>query len=161
MRQQDVARVFNDPLAQQLLHSPIPARLAYTATDGSPRVVPVGYYWNGADIVIGTAPTAPKVRALTVNPVVALTIDTDTQPPHVLLVRGTAEIKIVDGVPSEYLKGAKKARMAEQQWQDFEARVRAMYKQMARITIMPHWAKLLDFEERIPDFIRRLVEEGA
>ncbi|MGB6161887.1 MAG: pyridoxamine 5'-phosphate oxidase family protein [Pseudonocardiaceae bacterium] len=160
MRQQDVARVFNDPLAQQLLHSPIPARLAYTATDGSPRVVPVGYYWNGADIVICTAPTAPKVRALTANPAVALTIDTDTHPFHVLLVRGTAEIKIFDGIPPEYLKGAKKG-ITEQQWQDFEARVRAMYKQMARIAIMPHWAKLLDFEERIPDFMRRLVEEGS
>ncbi len=43
MQQQDVARVFNDPLAQQLLHSPIPARLAYTETDGTPHVVPVGY----------------------------------------------------------------------------------------------------------------------
>jgi Pyridoxamine 5'-phosphate oxidase len=160
MRQQDVAQVFNDPLAQQLLHSPIPARLAYTATDGSPRVVPVGYYWNGANIVICTAPTAPKVRSLTANPAVALTIDTDKSPFHVLLVRGTAEIKIVDGIPSEYLKGAKKG-IAEQQWQDFEARVRAMYKQMARIAIMPHWAKLLDFEERIPDFLRRLVEESA
>jgi hypothetical protein len=160
MRQQDVARVFNDPLAQQLLHSPIPARLAYTATDGSPRVVPVGYYWNGTEIVICTAPTAPKVRALTVNPAVALTIDTDTQPPHVLLVRGTAEITIVDGVPSEYLKGAKKRR-TEQQRQDFEAHVRAIYKQMARIAIMPHWAKLLDFEERMPDFLRRLAEEST
>lgn len=160
MRQQDVARVFNDPLAQQLLHSPIPARLAYTATDGSPRVVPVGYYWNGTEIIICTAPTAPKVRALTVNPVVALTIDTDTQPFHVLLVRGTAKITIFDGVPSEYLKGAKKG-IAEQQRQDFEARVRAIYKQMAHIAIMPHWAKLLDFEERMPDFLRRLIEEST
>jgi hypothetical protein len=103
MRQQDVARVFNGPLGQQLFHSPIPVRLAYTTIDGSPRVVPVGYYWNGAEIVIGTAPTAPKMQALTVNPAATLTIDTDTQPPHVLLVRGTAEIKIVDGVPSECL----------------------------------------------------------
>lgn len=161
MQQQDVVRVFNDPLAQQLSHSPIPARLAYTATDRTPRVVPVGYYWNGTEIVICTASTAPKVRALTENPIVALTIDTDTQPPHVVLVCGTAGIEIVDGVPSEYLKGAKKAQEEQQQWQDFEARVRTMYNQMARITILPHWAKLLDFEERIPDFMRRLAEEGA
>jgi hypothetical protein len=34
------------------------------------------------------------------NPKVALTIDTTTFPPHVLLVRGTARVAVVDGVPS-------------------------------------------------------------
>jgi hypothetical protein len=30
MEQQEVRETLNDPLAQELLHSPIPARLAYT-----------------------------------------------------------------------------------------------------------------------------------
>ncbi len=38
-----------------------------------------------------------QVRA---NPTVALTIDTTTFPAHVLLVRGTARVEVVDGRPS-------------------------------------------------------------
>jgi hypothetical protein len=33
----------NDPVVQDLLQAPIPARLAYVATDGTPRVIPVSY----------------------------------------------------------------------------------------------------------------------
>ena len=102
MQHEDVIRVLNDPLAQELLHSPIPARLAYTGTDGFPRVIPIGYLWNGAQFIVCTAPITPKVRALEKNPKVALTIDTNTQPPHVLLVRGTAAIAVIDGVPRSF-----------------------------------------------------------
>jgi hypothetical protein len=72
-----------------------------------------------------------------------LTIDTNAFPPHVLLVRGTAAIDIVDGVPPEYLAASRKA-VGPDQWDTFEAQVRAMYKQMARIKITPLWAKLLE-----------------
>lgn len=156
MHQEDVTQVLDDPLAQELLHAVIPVRMAYTGTDGFPRVVPLGFHWNGAQVVVGTVPNAPKVRALAINPKVALTIDTDTQPPHVLLVRGTASIEVVDGVPPEYLEGARKL-MEPQQWQTFEAEVRALYKRMARITISPEWAKLLDFETRFPSAVEQLV----
>ena len=156
MQQENVIQVLNDPLAQELLNSPIPARLAYTGSDGFPRVVPVGFHWNGAQFIIGTVPNAPKVRALATHPKVALTIDTNTFPPHVLLVRGTASIEVIDGVPPEYLEGAKKL-VGAQQWQAFEAQVRTMYKQMARIAIVPEWAKLLDFETRLPSFLEALI----
>jgi hypothetical protein len=156
MRHEDVIQVLNDPLAQELLHAPLLARLAYTGPDCFPRVIPIGYHWNGAQFVVCTAPTAPKVRALATRPKVALTIDTDTQPPHVLLVRGTASIEVVDGVPPEYLEASKKLVAAEQ-WQAFEAQVRALYKQMARIAIVPEWAKLLDFETRMPRFLEQLT----
>jgi hypothetical protein len=159
MQHEDVIQVLNDPLAQELLHSPIPARLAYTGTDGFPRVIPIGFFWNGAQFVMCTAPISPKVRALGKNPKVALTIDTNTQPPHVLLVRGTATIAVIDGVPPEFLEASKRYIEAEQ-WQGFEAQVRAMYKQMARIAITPEWAKLLDFETRIPSFMHRLISES-
>src|SRR5690348_3754917 len=88
MQHENVIQVLNDPLAQELLNSAIPARLAYTGRDGFPRVIPIGFYWNGTQFFVCTAPNAPKVRALAANPKVALTIDTDTFPPHVLLVRG-------------------------------------------------------------------------
>src|SRR6266545_1220630 len=94
MRREKVMRVLNDPLAQELLHSSLLARLAYNAIDGSPRVIPIGYEWDGQRFVVGTAVNAPKVRALRVHPKVALTIDTDRHPPHVLLVRGTANVEM-------------------------------------------------------------------
>lgn len=104
-------------------------------------------------------PTAYKVRALHAAPRVALTIDTTgRQPPHVLLMRGTASIDIVDGVPPEYVKATRKAIDATQ-WSAFEAEVRSLYKQMARITITPQWAKLLDFETTLPSDVERLVRE--
>jgi len=160
MRHDEVIRVLQDPLAQELLHAAIPARLAYTGRDGSPRAVPIGFFWNGAQLVLATTPKTPKVAALRAHPKVALTIDTTTMPPHVLLIRGTATIEVVDGVPSEYLDGARKF-VPPAEWSSFEAQVRAMYKQMARITIEPEWAKLLDFETRLPSAIEELIREQA
>jgi nitroimidazol reductase NimA-like FMN-containing flavoprotein (pyridoxamine 5'-phosphate oxidase superfamily) len=50
-------------------------RLAYLGHGGLQRVIPIGFYWNGKRIVVCTATTAPKVRALESRPEVALTID--------------------------------------------------------------------------------------
>src|SRR5205823_4400819 len=60
------------PDAEQLLHTPDPARLAYNGPDGFPRVIPIGFLWNGTDIVVCTAVTAPKVKALRERPNVAI-----------------------------------------------------------------------------------------
>jgi hypothetical protein len=160
MQQEKVIQVLNDPLAKELMNSNIPARLAYTGPDGLPRVIPIGFLWLGMQFIMGTATTSPKVKALIANPKVALTIDTTTQPPHVLLVRGTASIEIVDGVVPEYLEATKKYVGAEQ-WPAFEEQVRATYKQQARITIVPEWAKLLDFETRVPTYMEELMEAQA
>jgi hypothetical protein len=77
MQHETVIRVRNEPLL---------ARLADDGLDGFPRVIPIGYHGNGAQFVVYTAATAPKVRALATRSQVALTIDTDTQRAHVLLV---------------------------------------------------------------------------
>ena len=158
MSDQNPLEVLNDPMAQVLLQSAIPARFAYTATDGSPRVVPMGFFWNGAEIVLATSPRAPKVRALASDPRVALTIDTNSQPPRVLLVRGIAGIDVVDGPPTEFLEGARKLTDPDH-WDEFVSTVRATYDQMARITITPTWAKLMDFQTRVPDFQARQSQD--
>src|SRR3954447_13503937 len=80
----------NDPIVQELLKASIPARLAYIATDGTPRVIPVSYLWNGKAFVFATPPHLSKIKSLTANPNVALTVDTTNFPPFVLLVRGVA-----------------------------------------------------------------------
>src|SRR5260370_10465546 len=109
MQPQDVPRVLSDPLAQELMQSSIPARLAYLGPDGFPRAIPIGFHWNGVQFVLCTVPHAPKVSALTTNPKVAFTVDTNAFPPHVLLVRGTAAIDIVDGVPVPRQNSARRA----------------------------------------------------
>jgi nitroimidazol reductase NimA-like FMN-containing flavoprotein (pyridoxamine 5'-phosphate oxidase superfamily) len=96
MKQGDLA-LLNDPIAQELLHSAIPARLAYVWHDGTPRVVPIWFHWNGEEIVLGTPLNAPKVKVLRQNSRVALTIDTNTWRHKVLQVRGRAKVETVDG----------------------------------------------------------------
>jgi hypothetical protein len=106
-------------------------------------------------------PTMAKVRALRHNPRVAITIDTQEQwPPRVLLVRGTASIEHVDGVPEEYIEASRKVTPAEV-FEDWEAGVRGLYDEMVRITIEPHWAKLLDFETTIPKAVEDLIRAKA
>ena len=158
MQRNEVLQVLNDPLARALMQSRIPARVAYTGIDGSPRVVPLGFHWNGERFIVCTVPGSPKVRALAANPQVALTIDTETFPPNVLLVRGTASLDTVDGVPPEYLEASRKS-VSDAGMPAFEAQVRAMYQQMVRISIEPRWAKLMDFETRMPTAIEKLIKQ--
>lgn len=152
MREQDVRAVMADPLARELMAAALPARFAYNGLDGLPRVVPVGFHWNGTHLIVCTATKAPKVAALRERPHVALTIDTEGLPPHVLLVRGTAAVEIVDGVPDEYLEASRKVIAAEN-WPGFEANVRAMYPRMARVAVTPTWARIHDFVTRLPSVI--------
>jgi len=149
-----------DPVAQRLLNSANPARLAYIARDGTPRVVPVGFHWTGATLVIGTVPGSAKVKALQSNPAVALTIDTSppTWPPNALLIRGTAKVTTVDGVFPEYVAGARKVTPHDQ-FPEWEAGVHALYDQMARIDITPTWVTIHDFETRIPQAVEDLARK--
>jgi hypothetical protein len=157
MDSQDVTHELNDPGAQELLHTATLARLAYTGKDGFPRVIPIGFYWNGSAVVVCTAPISPKVAALSARPQVALTIDAGTLAARSLLIRGVATIEEVDGVPEEYLLASGKA-MDPEQLRGFEANVRNMYKQMSRISITPQWARYFDFGAgRVPGFLARLA----
>src|SRR3954463_3754506 len=132
-----------DPVGRRLLTSANPARLAYIALDGTPRGVPGAFLGNGESIVIGTVPGSAKVAALRANPAVALTIDTSPPawPPNVLLVRGAAQVSLVDGVFPEYVEAARKVTPAEA-FPDWEAGVTALYDQMARIDVVPTWATI-------------------
>jgi hypothetical protein len=125
-------------------------------------VVPIGFHWNGEDVVVCTAATAPKVRALSARPGVALTIDVGDTPATAksLLIRGVATVEVVDGVPAEYIEGSAKV-LDEAQRQAFEAQVRQVYERMARIAIRPRWARFYDFGAgRLPAFLTKLIAEA-
>lgn len=66
-------------------------------------MVPIGFHWTGAEIVLGTPPNTPKMKALKDGDQVALTIDSDTMPHKVLLIRGSIRIDMVEGIAPEYV----------------------------------------------------------
>jgi nitroimidazol reductase NimA-like FMN-containing flavoprotein (pyridoxamine 5'-phosphate oxidase superfamily) len=145
--------------ARELLDSTSAAHLAYIGNDGTPRVVPVGFFWTGDEFVIATATTAPKVRAVSAHPEVALAIDAGSTPDQAraLSVRGRASVEIVDGVVAEYLAAARRTMDADTA-AAFEHNVRRTYERMARIAVTPTWVRYYDFGAgRMPRFLQELV----
>jgi hypothetical protein len=147
--QQGDVSLLKQPASQELLESKIPARLAYVWMDGTPRVVPIWFHWNGQDIVMASPPKAPKLKALAKNPKVSLTIDDNTFPHKVLLIRGTARLEPVDGIVPEYATAAVRY-FGPTQGQAWVNQLRTMISSMVRITITPEWVGLLDFQTRFP-----------
>lgn len=148
LKQGDLS-LLQHPASQELLQSKIPARLAYVWTDGSPRVIPIWFHWNGSQIVMATPPKAPKLKALTKNPRVSLTIDDNTFPHKVLLIRGTARLEPFDGIVPEYIAAADRY-FGSQQGKAWVNQLRTMISSMVRIVITPEWVGLLDFQQRFP-----------
>jgi hypothetical protein len=144
--------LLSDPVAQELLRSTSPARLAYVWRDGTPRVVPIWFHWNGSEIVLGTPTTAPKVKALAPGARVALTIDGNTWPYKALQIRGTAQVETVTGVVPEYALAAERY-FGTDQGRAWVKQVDGMFSHMVRIAVKPEWVGILDFEKRFPSAI--------
>ncbi len=137
------------PASQELLKSNIPARLAYVWTDGTPRVIPIWFHWDGREVVMATPPRAPKLKALAKNPKVSITIDDNTFPHKVLLIRGTARLETVNDVVPEYALAAERY-FGPEQGQAWVNNLRSMINTMVRIRVTPEWVGLLDFQTRFP-----------
>jgi hypothetical protein len=160
MQPTEIAEVLERPLSQELLARDL-TRLAYVSPDGTPRVIPIGFTWNGSQVVLCTTKNAPKLASLRRNPMVALTIDTEVHPPKILLIRGRAELDVVDGIPAEYLQMNGSYTMTPEQRVEWEAEVRSLYDGMVRIVVTPTWAKLIDFETTLPTAVEELVRQRA
>jgi hypothetical protein len=158
-RQGDIG-LLNDPVAQQLLQAPIPGQLAYTWMDGTPRVLPIGFHWDGRQIIMGGPPDAPKMKALARQPAVAFTINSYEFPFKVLLVRGTVDTQHVDDIVPEYATMARRL-LGEQGATAWLVNVRALLPAMggmARIALTPEWVGILDFEQRFPSALEHAME---
>ena len=151
--------LLREPLAQELLQSKSLAHLAYNWHDGTPRVVPIGFYWNGKEIVMATATDAPKTKVLTNGTKVAVSIEHDSSPPKILQIRGTVHTDIVEGLAPEYIANARRT-MSEKDAQAFLAESARIYPRMTRIFIHPDWVGILDFETRLPSAVERAIERG-
>jgi Pyridoxamine 5'-phosphate oxidase len=159
-KQGDLA-LLDDPIAKELLVSQIPARLAYTWKDGTPRVVPIAFHWNGKEVVVAGPPKAPKMAMLHDGDRVALTIDTNTFPFHVLMIRGTVKVDVVDGVPTEYTEACKRY-LGPEMGVGWSAQMGQMFPKFGKIAIKPDWVGIIDFEGRFPsEMAKQMAAAGS
>ena len=152
-------RLLETELAQELLHSAIPARLAFVAADGTPRVVPTWFEWDGTEIVMVTYVAGPeagirhpaaRIAALRANPAVALTIDTDefpaTEPDRCAATpRSTRS--------TAWRPSTSRRHVATSATTAAAGMLAAMDQPgtvQARIAVRPTWVGLLDFATRLP-----------
>jgi hypothetical protein len=149
-------RLLETEAAQRLLHSTIPARLAYVAIDGTPRIIPTWFHWTGQELVMATylagaavRHPARRVTALRVHPRVAVTIDTEESPPEALLLRGPVTVTEIDGVVPEYGLAARRY-LGEEAGTGMVASLDPARTRMARIALRPTWVGLIDFRTRLP-----------
>jgi hypothetical protein len=149
-------RLLESDTAKRLLASTIPARYAYTALDGTPRIVASWFVWTGEELVMPTFISAPhvrhaayRVRALRAKSDVAVSVDTEAFPPEVLSIRGRVEIAEVDGIVPEYAQAAHRYLGSEQATAYLE-QIDHPSTRMARIAVRPTWVGLLDFQTRLP-----------
>lgn len=155
LRQGDLG-LLESEVARRLLSSRIPARFAYIAGDGTPRVLATWFHWTGEVLAMPTFLSAPHVRhaagrlrALRANPDVTVMIDTETFPPEVLTIRGRVTISEVDGVPPEYASAARRY-LGDEAAAEYIAQIDQPGTRMARIDLRPSWVGVLDFQSRLP-----------
>lgn len=155
LRQGDLG-LLDTETARRLLVSRIPARFAYVAADGTPRVLATWFHWDGEVLAMPTFVAAPHVRhaagrvkALRARPDVAITIDTETFPPEVLTMRGRVSVTEVDGVPAAYASAARRY-LGEEAAEGYLAQIDQPGTRMASIDLRPSWVGLLDFQSRLP-----------
>jgi len=153
-------RLLTSALAQRLLSSSIPARYAYIASDGTPRILSSWFHWTGDELVMPTFIAAPharhparRINALRARPDIAVSIDTETSPPEVLLLRGQATVTEVDGIPTEYAQAAARYLGSEAAG-PYLAMIDQPGTRMARISLRPSWVGVIDFQSRRPSALR-------
>ena len=140
--------LLDDPVARELLGSTQVARLAYTWADGTPRVVPIWFHFDGEVITMCSPPRAPKLHVLADRPDVAITIDDErARPFRALLIRGRARVEMLGELAPEY-EAAARRNLGDEQAEAWVAPLRGL--PMARISVRPTWVCVLDFVTRFP-----------
>jgi hypothetical protein len=156
--------LLDDPVAKFLLNSSVPGHLAYVWTDGTPRVIPIGFCWDGKELVTATPFNAPKLLALNDGDIVAVTFDTYDPPFKILYIRGIIHLVKYDGIVPEWSLAGKRM-MGEEGHKAFMGMVQGMLDahtiEMVRLSVEPTWVGILDFERRFPSGIEKGLEAMA
>lgn len=148
--------LLHSDLATRLLTSTIPARFAYIARDGTPRVMPTWFHWTGEELVMPTFVSAPHVR----HPA-APARRAARQPGggyhhrHRRLPTTGASAprsRVVDRggrVVPEYALAAHRY-LGEEAASAYLAQIDQPGTRMARIAVRPRWVGIVDFQTRMP-----------
>lgn len=107
----DLPEVLQRPLSpnvELLLDARIPARLAWVAPNGNPRVVPIWFHWTGQHLALATFSGAQKLKEIAADSVVAVTIDSQSFPYRGLKIRGTVDVVANEGLAPEYRMAAER-----------------------------------------------------
>jgi hypothetical protein len=155
MEQREIGNELSLPGALELLTSTSAAHLDYVGMDGTPRVVPVGFFWTGDQAVVSTATTTPKFAALSARPDVAPAIDAGNTPEGArsLSIRGKASVEVVEGVVPEYLAAARK-RWTPKRRPSSRRTSAPCTTRWYESSITPTWVRYFDFGAgRIPRFL--------
>lgn len=137
--------LLDDAVAQRLLQSPAPARLAYPMTDGTLRETPVLFQWNGSEVVVGTFPGMPKLHGLRDGAKAKVTIDTSDVPCHVLIIRGSVRIEMDPRPVARYREPADRALVDAVGGMRLEDQAPTA-SAMARLIVTPEWVGIIDFK---------------
>jgi hypothetical protein len=150
--EQGSVELLQDPVAQDLLYGPYPAHLSYVWKDGTARVVPIAFHWNGKEIIMAGVDSAPKNEVID-GQKVTLVIDTYKFPWKVLTIRGTARLEKVTESPVEYAMANEKIMGKEgiETWLKGLGPLMPKIKYFGKITITPEWVRVTDFESRFPE----------
>jgi len=140
--------LLDDPVARELLASTQVSSWPNTWSDGTPRVVPIWFHFDGELITMCSPPRAPKLHVLADRPEVAITIDDERAWPHrALLIRGRAQVEMLGELAPEY-EAAARRYLGDEQAEAWVAPLRGL--PMARISVRPTWLCVLDFVTRFP-----------
>jgi hypothetical protein len=119
-------------------------------------VLPIWFHWTGEVFVLGTRLDSGKIKALSTQSNVALTIDTEAFPYKALQVRGTIEIETIDGIVPEYELCAKRY-LGEKRGMAWLAQLRQAFPPMARIVVRPDWVSVLDLAHLYPQVVETVL----
>lgn len=139
------------PVLGLLLESRIPARLAWVAPDGAPRVAPLWFTWTGESVVVSTFAGSAKLAGLVPGVPVALCIDTEDFPARSVTMRGVvATVEAVRGLTPEY-EAAAMRYLGERMGRTWCAALPAAADQV-RVEIRPTSAVVVDMAVDLPFF---------
>lgn len=142
-------RLLNNEVAKRLLASTELARVAYVEADGTPRVLPMMFHWNGSEVVLVAFVGTLKIPAMCARPDVAITIDTNDLRPEVLSIRGRASITDADGILPEFVQ-INHRYLGPEFGAERVAEVDRLGMKMVRIAVRPTWVGVIDFQTRFP-----------
>ena len=152
--------LLREPLAAELLSAGIPAHLAYTWKDGTPRVVPMWFYWTGETIAMACPPGSPKLKVIQDGTPVTVTIDYEAWPARILTVRGTASTRSIDGEAEFY--GDMVHKYLGDGTEDWRAMYRKICPTVVVLTVTPGWVSLIDVANgRFPNTLEKAMATTA